>query len=384
LSFGKGLSFGKIDCSLVLKEKTVDELGLTLNELDTPFLWVDLDTLEDNIQCLASYFRQARINWRPHTKGIKVPSIARMLVKAGAIGITCAKLGEAEVMASAGIKDILIANQVVGSLKYTRLAELCRQADVKIAVDSEATVSDLSKAALAAGAEIGVVVELDTGMQRAGIQPGKAALALSRLLHDTAGLRYLGLMTWEGHTVRLEDAELKQKEINASLKKLMDTVDLCRGAGLPVTLVSCGGSGTYTVASKVAGITEIQAGGAIFCDVSYKKWGALTKTSLFVRSTVTSRPQPDRIVCDAGFKTMPKWLYGPQPLGLTGVKTINTSAEHGVLYLEKSNMDVKVGDFLDFIPDYGDMTVFLHDYIYGIRNGRVEVIWPIAARGKIR
>jgi len=362
----------------------VDELGLELNELDTPFLWVDLDVMESNIRALAGYFRRAGVNWRPHTKGIKVPAIARKFIDAGAIGITCAKLSEAEVMVSAGLKDILIANQVVGPMKYARLAELCRQADVKIAIDSEVTVSDLSKAAQAAGVKIGVVVELDTGMQRAGILPGQPALELSRLLHNTPGLCYRGLMTWEGHTVSLEDFDLKEKEIKKSLRKLVDTVDLCRKEGFPVNIVSCGGSGTYTVASKMPGITEIQAGGATFCDVSYRKWGAKTEPALYIRSTVTSRPAPDRIICDAGFKTMLSRFYGPQPLGLSGVKNIHVSAEHGVLQLEKPDSGLNVGDFLDFIPDYGDITVFLHDFLYGIRDGRVEVIWPIAARGKIR
>ena len=313
-----------------------------------------------------------------------MPAIARKLIDAGAIGITCGKLGEAEIMASAGIKDILIANQIVGSIKYTRLAKLCHQADVKIALDNETTVSDLSKAAMTAGIEIGVVVELDTGMQRAGIQPGQPALALSRLLYNTPGLRYMGLMTWEGHTVSLEDFELKEREIKKSLEQLMGTVDLCRKEGLPVNIVSCGGSATYTVASTVPGITEIQAGGATFCDVSYKKWGAETEPALYIRSTVTSHPVPDRIICDAGFKTMLSRYSGPQILGLTGVKEIKLMAEHAKVQLEKPDSAVKVGDFLDFIPDYGDITVFLHDYLYGVRDGRVEVIWPIAARGKIR
>jgi D-serine deaminase-like pyridoxal phosphate-dependent protein len=287
-------------------------------------------------------------------------------------------------MASAGIKDILIANQVVGPIKYARLAKLCRDADVKTSVDGEPTVADLSQAALAEGVEIGVVVELDSGMNRAGIQSGKPALALSRLLHNTPGLRYEGLMTWEGHTVALEDFELKEKEIKKSLDQLLHTVDLCREAGLPVNIVSCGGSATYTVSSKVQGITEIQAGGATFCDVAYKKWGAETKHSLYVRSTVTSRPVPDRIICDAGFKTMYIRYYEPQPVGLTGVKKVGGSAEHGVILLEKADPGVQVGDFLDFIPAYEDSTVYLHDYLYGIREGRVEVIWPIAGRGKIR
>ena len=362
----------------------MDELGLSIDELDTPFLWVDLDTMEENIRSLSGYLRRAGVNWRPHTKGIKVPAIAHKLIDAGAIGVTCAKLGEAEVMSKAGIRDILIASQIVGIQKYRRLVELCRHADVKIAVDCDATIPGLCEAAMSAGVEIGVVVELDSGMNRAGIQPGEPALELSRLVYESEGLRYKGLMTWEGHTVRMEDPDLKRKEIEKSLQKLLDTVDLCRQAGLPVDIVSCGGSATYTVASGMRGITEIQAGGAIFCDVTYKKWGAETEPALFVRSTVTSRPVPERIICDAGFKAMPGWLNSPQPVGLPHAEMKPASAEHGIIHLAKPNRSIKVGDALDFIPAYGDITVFLHDHLYGVRNGVIEVIWPIAGRGKIR
>lgn len=353
------------------------EVGLKKTELDTPALWVDLVQLEENIALLSACFRKAAINWRPHMKGIRSPAIAHKLIAAGAIGITCAKLGEAEVMVAAGIEDILIANQVVGTRKYARVAELKRHADVKIAVDSEATLSDLGKAALSKGVEIGIVVELDTGMGRAGIQPGKPAQELSLLVHDTPGLHYLGLMTWEGHAVWIDNPDSKRKEIEKSIKELRDSAELCRQAGLPVSIVSCGGSGTYTITSQLAGITEIQAGGAIFCDVTYQKWGVKTKPALFVRSTVTSRPTSDRIIFDAGFKTMPAWFNPPRPIGISNIKSIVMSAEHGVLTLEKPNDSVKVDDIFDFIPGYGDMTVFLHDYLYGIRENIVEEIWGI-------
>lgn len=357
---------------------------MKLDELDTPVLWVDLDKMEDNIRALAGHFRRAGVNWRPHTKGIKIPAIAHKLIDAGAIGITCAKLGEAEVMAQSGIRDILIANQVVGPKKYLRLVDLCRQADIKISIDCDATIPDLSQAAVSGDVEIGVVVELNSGMNRAGIQPGDDALKLSALIHQTKGFRYRGLMTWEGHTVRMEDPVAKRKEIEKSLQMLLNTAESCRKAGLSVDIVSCGGSGTYTVASAMSGVTEIQAGGAVFSDVTYKKWGAETEPALFIRSTVTSRPVPERIICDAGFKTMPCWLNEPQPVGLSYVEKMGVSAEHGIINLGKANRSVKVGDVLDFIPAYGDITVFLHDYLYGIRNNMVEVIWPIAGRGKIR
>lgn len=363
----------------------MNEVGLKKSALDTPFLWVDLDILERNIATLAQHFKKAGVNWRPHTKGIKVPAIAHQAIAAGAIGVTCAKLGEAEVMAAAGIKDILIANEVVGAKKTARLANLRRQADVKVAVDNPANVAELGQAAREKGVKIGVLVDVDVGMRRAGVTPGQEAVELSRLVHGTPGLRYQGLMAWEGHTLVNRDPEVKRREVEKAVGLLTETAALCRQADLPVNIVSCGGSGTYTITSSLPGVTEIQAGGATFCDLNYLSWGVETQPSLFVRTMVTSRPAPERIILDAGWKTLPPWMDRmPEPIGLPGFKSFRASAEHGIVLLEEPNTTVKIGDAFDFIVGYSDTTVFLHDTLYGIRDGVVEVIWAIQGRGKLR
>jgi D-serine deaminase-like pyridoxal phosphate-dependent protein len=177
---------------------------------------------------------------------------------------------------------------------------------------------------------------------------------------------------------------LRRQEIEKSVGPLTESAGLCREAGLPVSIVSAGGSGTYYVTAFQPGITEIQAGGAIFCDVSCQNWGVETVPSLFVRTMVTSRPAPDRIIFDAGFKVLPKWTSTPRPIGLSGVKAIGMSAEHGKVTLAAPDSAVKVGDAFDFTVGYGDSTVFLHDKLYGIRGGIVEVVWTIQGRGKIR
>lgn len=359
----------------------MSEIGLNIAELDTPFLWVDLDRLDTNIAMLASHFRQADVQWRPHTKGIKVPAIAHKLIEAGAIGVTCAKLGEAEVMVAAGIRDILIANQIVGSHKYRRLVNLCRRADVKVAVDSTATLAELGATAQASQVEVGILIEIDTGMHRAGIQPGEPVVELARAVVETPGLRFDGVMSWEGHALTSPD---RHQAARTSVGLLLDSAEACRQAGMPVRIVSCGGSGTYDVTPFIAGVTEVQAGGGIFNDVTYAGWGMQTQPAIFVRSIVTSRPAPDRIIFDAGFKTMPAWLNPPQPLGIEAVKKVATSAEHGIVTLEQPNHDVRIGDGFDFILGYGDATVFLHDHIYGTRNGCVEVIWRVEGRGQLR
>ena len=360
------------------------EVGLKKTALDTPFLWVDLDLLEGNITYLAEYFEAAGVNWRPHVKGIKIPAIAHQAIASGAIGVTCAKLGEAEVMAAAGIQDTLIANQIAGPIKIARLVNLRRRADVKVAVDNQANVAELGEAARAKGVELGIVVEVDAGMHRAGVAPGQPTLELSRTVHQTPGLRYLGLMGWEGHTRAIDDLDLRRQEIEKSIGLLTESAELCREAGLPVSIVSAGGSGTYYVTAFQPGVTEIQAGGAIFCDVACQEWGVETKPSLFVHTMVASRPALDRIILDAGFKTLPNWKSTPKPVGLAGVKAIRMSAEHGTVALAAPDSTAKVGDAFDFIVGYGDSTLFLHDKLYGIRNGIVEVVWPIQGRGKIR
>jgi D-serine deaminase-like pyridoxal phosphate-dependent protein len=297
--------------------------------------------------------------------------------------VTCAKLGEAEVMAAAGIKDILIANEVVGPHKIKRLVHLQRQDEVKVAVDSEVNAQAIGQAAREIGVEVGVLVDVDNGMGRAGVSPGEAALALSQQVHAIDGLRYMGLMAWEGHAVAITDADEKRTTIDKAISALAETANLCREAGLPVEIVSGGGSGTYLISAELSGLTEIQAGGAIFCDARYRAWGAHTKPSLFVQAVVTSRPTPERIIIDAGYKSLPGWHGAPEAIDLSGVKAIKSSAEHGTILLEEPNTTIQVGDLLDFMVGYGDSTVYLHDQLYGLRHGLVEVVWDIAGRGKL-
>ncbi|MEZ4862100.1 MAG: DSD1 family PLP-dependent enzyme [Caldilineaceae bacterium] len=362
----------------------MSEIGLPKLELDTPVLWVELDRLERNIATMVEHFRRAGINWRPHTKGVKVPAIAHKLLAAGAFGITCAKLGEAEVMAAAGIQNILIANQIVGSQKIRRLVHLCHQADVKVVVDDPENVTQIGQAAEAAGVVAGLLVEVNTGMNRAGVAPGAPTVELAQHIAQTPGVAFRGLMTWEGHTLSITDAEEKRSAITQCIHEFTETAERCRALGLAVEIVSAGGSGTYHITPFLPGITEVEAGGAIFCDVTYQQWGIKLEPALFVQSMVTSRPTPNRIICDAGFKTLPRGYANPQPVGIDDVEKIALSAEHGIIHLSVPNQSLRPGDLFDWVVGYGDATVFLHDNLYGVRNGVVEAVWPVQGRGKIR
>ena len=361
-------------------------IGQTTDALDTPVLLVDLDVLESNIQRMSdTIIHEAGVNWRPHTKGMKTPALAHMLLRAGAIGVTCAKLGEAEVMAAAGIRDILVANQVVGPQKAARLAHLRRHADVMVAVDSLANVEELDGAALEAGVQLRVVIEVDVGMERAGVQSGEEALALARQIARREGLHFAGVFTWEAMALKIQDEEEKRRVIAAGLKQLNDAAQLCRDAGLPVDIVSCGGSGTYWISAFEPGVTEIQAGGANLGDVNYgANFGVSLPTSMSVLTTVTSRPTPTRIICDAGRKTMAVGSSDSEPLGIADVERVWLSAEHGIVELTKPHERPVVGEKIEFVPGYADVTVALHDDIFGIRNGVIETIWPLLGRGKLQ
>lgn len=355
----------------------MSEAGRRKADLDTPALWVDLNTLDRNIADLAQHFAAAQVQWRPHIKGIRVPAIAHKAIAAGAIGVTCATMREAEAMAESGVADILIANEMVGERKISRLAQLCRRANTKVIVDNGDNVRDLSAAARRHGVRIGVLIDVNTGMNRTGLLPGPAVVELAQAVNHSEGLRFLGLMTWEGHTLALADPEARARETSGAIAQLVAMADACRAAGLEAPIVSGGGSGTYQTTPFIKGMTEIQAGGAIFCDVIYQSWGVKTTPCLFVQTIVSSRPAPDRIVVDAGFKTLPIWHAQPRSDGLQTVKSHVSSAEHGIITLEGADERVKVGDLLDFIVGYTDSTIILHRKLYGIRQGLVEVEWDV-------
>ena len=362
-----------------------DLRGADRNAVDTPALLVDLDILDANIARIAGTCRQHGIGWRPHTKGIKVPAIAHRLLAAGAIGITCAKLSEAEVMAAAGIGDILIANQIVGAQKIARLIEVRRRADVIVAVDNPDNVAALAAAARHAGVILRLVIEVDIGMQRAGVAPGEPCVALARTIASQAGVRFAGVMGWEAHAAAMLDPGEKARAVAAAVGSLAQCAQMCRAEGFAVAIVSCGGTGTYWVSAAQPGVTEIQAGGGVFGDVHYRKdYGVDHPYALTLMTTVTSRPTPCRIICDAGKKAMSGDTAPPEPIGIGPVRSLRLSAEHVTIELEAPAEAPRVGEHLEFVVGYSDTTVHLHETLYGVRGGRIEAVWPILGRGKLQ
>jgi D-serine deaminase-like pyridoxal phosphate-dependent protein len=360
-------------------------VGQPVQALDTPALLINIPVMDRNIARMAETFRAAGINWRPHTKGLKSPALVERLLAAGAMGITCAKTSEAEVMAEAGVRDILIANQVVGAAKIARLLRVRTMADPIVAVDSVANVDELASAAQAAGATLRVVVEVDIGMHRAGTAPGEPTVELAKRVAASPSLRFVGVMGWEGHATRMAEPGVKEQKIVEAVGLLTQTADACRAAGLPVEIVSCGGTGTYSITARLPGVTEVQAGGGILSDVVYREvMGVDHEPAATILATVTSRPTPTRIVCDAGKKTMSSDGAVPKPLLDAPVRRVALSAEHATIEMEGPTSSPQVGDKIEFVVGYTDTTVHLHEELYAVRDGHVEAVWPVVGRGKLR
>lgn len=359
-------------------------VGLPASELDTPALLVDLDILEANIATMASDIAAMGSSWRPHSKANKSPAIAHRELAAGAIGITCAKLGEAEVLAANGIFDILISNQIVGSIKTRRLAQINRQpgVDVKVCVDSLENIREIAAAASAAGSRVRVLVEVNSGMERAGIDSARA-VEFAQAIAALDGIEFAGLMTWEGHAMGVKDPEERAAVIRSSIQKVLDAAEAVRAAGIPVEIISAGGTGTYLTTAGIDGITEVQAGGGIWGDATYIDLGANVKPALELITTVTSRPTPTRVIVDAGRKTVDPSNRFPIPVGLE-VEKIALSAEHGNLKLVSPSDNPRVGDRVHFRIGYSDQIVHLHDALFGVRGGIVEQVIPVAGRGRLQ
>jgi len=351
-------------------------------EIDTPALLVDLDAMEKNISKMASFFSKVRARLRPHAKTHKTPAIAHKQLHADAVGITCQKLGEAEVMAEAGIKNILISNEIAGEQKMWRLTNLAKQNGIIVAVDSVENANHLSSVALRRGMKLDVLVEVDVGMNRCGVQPGKQALSLARRILRCGGLEFRGLMGYEGHAVFIEEYSKREMECKKAMNLLIATRDMLEDARIDVQIVSAGGTGTYKIAGKFPGVTEVQAGSYVLMDARYKKVVPEFDCALALLCTVISKPTRDRAVVDAGMKSISQEFGIPAIKGIDGVEVVRLSEEHGVLNVKNSSQEISVGDRLEMIPTHVCTTVNLHDRLYGVRDNELEVIWNIAARGK--
>ena len=305
-------------------------------------------------------------------------------MKAGAVGITCAKLGEAEVVADAGIRNVLIANQIVGPLKIRRLVELCRRADPMVAVDSAENVQMLSEAAVAAGVSIGVLVEVDVGMGRCGVAPGQPALELARLVAASAGLRFEGLQGYEGHCVDLRDEADRVRQTRQSLELLVGTRRRIEQSGLRVNVVSGGGTGTYTITGVAEGVDELQAGSYAAMDWWYGDIRPEFQQAMSILATVISRPNPGTVVIDVGRKGVGAEWGPPRVKNLPGSEVASYGSEEHMKISVPQSSTIRIGDRMEIIPSHGCTTSNLYSEFVIHRNGSVTDSWPIEGRGKLQ
>ncbi len=358
-------------------------IGVEKDQLDTPALLVDLDLFEANVRTLAKACSDNSVAWRPHSKAHKSPEVARLQIEAGAHGIICAKLSEAEVMVEHEIDNILIANEIVTPAKLRRIAALQRRATVVCNVEAIEVVDLISAAAAAEGETIPVYIEMDNGMNRTGVDPGEPTLRLAQKIETTDRVYLAGMMGYEGQVLDLKPLEKKTAACHQALALLVETHDLLAANGIEVDIVSAGGTGCYPITVAYPGITELQAGGGIFMDLFYRDECLIDELhlALTVLTTVVSR-HPHHIVVDGGFKTMcqnPK----PSPIDHDELELRGLSAEHGIFNVKQGRTAPKLGDRIEFNVGYSDSTNFLHNQFVCIRNDRVERVWPLLGRGKL-
>lgn len=366
----------------------MDLIGMDVEDLDTPQLIVDLDRLERNILAWQDMARARGVNLRPHVKTHKIPAIARMQLDAGASGITVAKVAEAEVFAGQGCRDLFIAYPVIGADKWRRGARLAEHCRLIVGVDSEVGARGWSEAACAGGVRVEVRVEVDTGMHRSGVAPDETE-ALARLVASLPGLRLSGIFTFRSIFFAGAKGRSAADVGRDEGEQLAALAQRLRALGLAATEVSVGSSPTAAHAAKVPGVTEVRPGTYVFCDYMMAELGVCSydDIALSILCTVVSRPAPDRCTVDGGTKTFSGDVY-PGSLGVQGyARAVHAQAylesmseEHGVVRLG-AGVDPRVGEKMAFFPLHVCTTVNLSDQVIGVRRGRVETVWPVAARG---
>jgi D-serine deaminase-like pyridoxal phosphate-dependent protein len=350
-----------------------------LDALDSPQLLLDLDILDTNLRSMQQQCAQRGVGLRVHFKSLKCGGLANYLAARGVRGFLCAKLNEAEVLADAGIADVFIANQIVGPQKLKRLANLARRGKVRVCVDDADNVRAMGQAARGAGATVEVLIEVNIGMNRCGVEPGEPALALARVIADQPGLRFVGLQGYDGHLQMLPDREERRAKCLQGLERLVATRRLLEGAGVPVEVVTGGGTGTWEWVAGYDGVTELQPGSFLLMDCAYHAVRPEFGCSLSILATVVSR-RPGQYVLDAGSKAVSKDFGTPTIKGQSAEHVIKLAEEHTIVRCDGEAP--RVGERREIIPAHCCATMNLHRQCVAVRNGHVEATWQIEASGR--
>ncbi|HYG54734.1 MAG TPA: DSD1 family PLP-dependent enzyme [Burkholderiales bacterium] len=357
-------------------------IGDRLEDIDTPALVLDLDAFEKNIETMRKSVG-GKVRVRAHAKTHKCAEIGKRQVAAGAVGLCCQKVSEAEAMVDGGIRDVLVSNEVVGARKLERLAALASRARVGVCVDHLENIRDLAKT----GAKLDVYVEIDVGMARCGVQPGEPAVELAREISRHANLRFAGLQAYHGRAQHVRGMDERHGLIERAAQHVFHTRDLLKKAGIECPIVTGAGSGTFMFELESGAWDEIQPGSYVFMDVDYARneWAAPLprfEHALFVLATVMSRPNAQLAVVDAGLKASSVDSGMPTVWQRPHLAYKRASDEHGVIEIGAGPAPA-LGEKLPLVPGHCDPTVNLYDWYVCVRNGRVEALWEVSARGAV-
>jgi D-serine deaminase-like pyridoxal phosphate-dependent protein len=358
------------------------------DEIDTPALIIDLEAFEANLDRMAELLAPTRARLRAHAKTHKSPVIARLQMARGAVGQCVQKVGEAEALAWGGVPDILVSNEVVGRGKLARLAALARISKVAVCADHAEQVSALESVAADAAIRLPVLVEIDVGAGRCGVAPGPDAVGLARRIANSRHLMFGGLQAYHGSAQHKRSIEERRKLIEGAVDASRRTVEQLRQQGLECPIVGGAGTGTFALEAASGVYNEIQAGSYVFMDADYGRnmdesgqpFGTF-RHSLFVLASVMSVPTGNIAVVDAGLKALAVDSGLPTLWQRPDIRYVGASDEHGKMEVGSETAMPKLGEKLRLVPGHCDPTVDRYDWYVGVRNGRVECLWPVAARG---
>lgn len=368
-------------------ERLLAQIGVPLEEVDTPSLIIDLEVFERNLRRLPTSLSGAPIHVRPHAKTHKSVDIARKQMACGAIGICCQKVSEAEAMVDGGISDVLITNQVVGAPKLERLAQLRRKANVSVCVDNIANVQSLNSACERAGVNLDVLVELDVGQSRCGVPFAEVAAQLAQGILGTSNLRFGGIQAYNGSAQHVRSPLARKKLVARACEAINSMLEALSALRISCPKITGGGTGTYIFESSSKVYTEVQPGSYIFMDADYSRNylspdETIFEQSLFVYTSIMSTPVPGRVVVDAGLKAVSTDSGMPLIKDIPSAKYVRASDEHGEIRPRISDR-LDLGKKLMLIPGHCDPTVNLYDNYLCVRDGLIEAIWPVTARGAV-
>ena len=366
--------------------------GMDAADIQTPALVLDLDALESNIKKMGDYAKAHGMRHRAHGKMHKSVDVLKLqMALGGAVGVCCQKVSEAEVFARAGVQEILVSNQVRDPAKVDRLARMPKISggEVIVCVDDVANVADLSAAAIKHGTNLGVFIEIDCGAGRCGVTTTPAAVEIAKAVVAADNLTYRGIQAYQGAMQHMDSFDDRKTKIDAAIAQVKDAVEALKAKGIETDLVSGGGTGSYYFESNSGLYNELQCGSYAFMDADYGRIldqnGARIdagewENAFFIMTTVMSHAKADKAICDAGLKAQSVDSGLPFIYGRDDVEYIKCSDEHGVIADPQGVL--KVNEKLKLVPGHCDPTANVHDWYVGVRNGKVECVWPVSARGR--